>query len=477
MSSLIGMVGLYSTTISEDPYWTTSAEEFANIAEQAAIEAKSDAISANSAASIASQAATTSTENAQHAQDNADRILDGMTRVDQAVIDADLSAAQSTASATEAKEQVILTTNQANKAKEWASSDTVVESGLYSSKKYSENSATSASTSSAQATIATTKAGEASTSAATATSQASISTAQAILAKDWATKMGTSVDGTEFSAKYYADKAKTSIAGVQTFNGRNGEVVPTAGDYTYAQVTGAAKSGANSDITSMTQKVTFTQPVTIPDAVADTDAVNKKQMLTSSEDAYPVGAPIPWPSDVIPSGFALMTGQTFSKTTYPKLGIAYPSGIIPDMRGQTIKGTPSGRGVLTKEDDNIKSHTHDGTVSSTDLGTKTAASNGAHTHTVSGTTSANGGHSHTATVGYSQAGNHFGASNGGSLGTATTSSVGNHTHTWSGTTSSTGAHTHSVAIGSHSHGVTITATGNAENTVKNTAFNYIVRLA
>ncbi len=38
-------------------------------------------------------------------------------------------------------------------------------------------------------------------------------------------------------------------------------------------------------------------------------------------------------------------------------------------------------------------------------------------------------------------------------------------------------HTHSVAIGSHGHTITVNAAGNAENTVKNIAFNYIVRLA
>ncbi|EFK8589041.1 TPA: hypothetical protein RH078_004438 [Escherichia coli] len=42
---------------------------------------------------------------------------------------------------------------------------------------------------------------------------------------------------------------------------------------------------------------------------------------------------------------------------------------------------------------------------------------------------------------------------------------------------SIGAHTHSVAIGSHGHTITVNAAGNAENTVKNIAFNYIVRLA
>ncbi|EON5287781.1 phage tail protein, partial [Escherichia coli] len=57
-------------------------------------------------------------------------------------------------------------------------------------------------------------------------------------------------------------------------------------------------------------------------------------------ESYPVGAPIPWPSDTVPSGYALMQGQTFNKSAYPKLAAAYPSGVIPDMRGWTIKGKP-----------------------------------------------------------------------------------------------------------------------------------------
>ncbi|HDX7025657.1 TPA: tail fiber protein, partial [Escherichia coli] len=87
-------------------------------------------------------------------------------------------------------------------------------------------------------------------------------------------------------------------------------------------------------------------------------------------ESYPVGAPIPWPSDTVPSGYALMQGQTFDKSAYPKLAAAYPSGVIPDMRGWTIKGKPgSGRAVLSQEQDGIKSHTHSASASSTDLGT------------------------------------------------------------------------------------------------------------
>ncbi|EIH6773332.1 tail fiber protein, partial [Escherichia coli] len=93
------------------------------------------------------------------------------------------------------------------------------------------------------------------------------------------------------------------------------------------------------------------------------------------QESYPVGAPIPWPSDTVPSGYALMQGQTFDKSAYPKLAAAYPSGVIPDMRGWTIKGKPaSGRAVLSQEQDGIKSHTHSASASSTDLGTKTTSS-------------------------------------------------------------------------------------------------------
>ncbi|EHY3009092.1 tail fiber protein, partial [Escherichia coli] len=93
------------------------------------------------------------------------------------------------------------------------------------------------------------------------------------------------------------------------------------------------------------------------------------QLYTSAHppaEFYPVGAPIPWPSDTVPSGYALMQGQTFDKSAYPKLAVAYPSGVIPDMRGWTIKGKPaSGRAVLSQEQDGIKSHTHSASASST----------------------------------------------------------------------------------------------------------------
>ncbi|HGY7634070.1 TPA: prophage tail fiber N-terminal domain-containing protein [Escherichia coli] len=242
------------------------------------------------------------------------------------------------------------------------------------------------------------------------------------------------------------------------------------------------------------------------------------QLYTSAHppaEFYPVGAPIPWPSDTVPSGYALMQGQTFDKSAYPKLAVAYPSGVIPDMRGWTIKGKPaSGRAVLSQEQDGIKSHTHSASASSTDLGTKTTSSfdygtkstnnTGAHTHSISGTANSAGAHQHKSSGafggtntsifpnGYTAISNPSAgimsttSGSGQTRNAGKTSSDGAHTHSLSGTAASAGAHahtvgigahTHSVAIGSHGHTITVNAAGNAENTVKNIAFNYIVRLA
>ncbi|HIB2619831.1 TPA: phage tail protein [Escherichia coli] len=215
------------------------------------------------------------------------------------------------------------------------------------------------------------------------------------------------------------------------------------------------------------------------------------QLYTSAhppEEFYPVGAPIPWPSDTVPSGYALMQGQTFDKSAYPKLAVAYPSGVIPDMRGWTIKGKPaSGRAVLSQEQDGIKSHTHSASASSTDLGTKTTSSFDYGTKTTSSfdygtkTTNSAGAHSHNIPVGHTGAGNGVSAGYNAALGTGTTSSAGGHAHNvYIGAHNHTigiGAHAHSVIIGPHGHTITVNATGNAENTVKNIAFNYIVRLA
>ncbi|EKE2525369.1 tail fiber protein, partial [Salmonella enterica] len=191
--------------------------------------------------------------------------------------------------------------------------------------------------------------------------------------------------------------------------------------------------------------------------------------LMPPPDSHPVGAAIAWPSDTTPAGYALMQGQAFDNNVYPLLAIAYPSGTIPDMRGWTIKGKPAnGRAVLSQELDGNKSHSHSARALDTDLGTKGTSSFDY------GTKSSNttGGHNHSA------GGTYGGDSIGGKArvqrdgNDQLTSWNGDHAHTtW------IGPHDHTVYIGPHGHVVIVDAEGNAETTVKNIAFNYIVRLA
>ncbi|KNC92782.1 hypothetical protein GM31_22095 [Trabulsiella odontotermitis] len=182
-----------------------------------------------------------------------------------------------------------------------------------------------------------------------------------------------------------------------------------------------------------------------------------------------------------------MVGQQFNTAVYTQLAIVFPDGVIPDMRGQTIKGKPaSGRAVLSLEQDGIKSHSHTATAAATDLGTKATTSFDYGTKTASTfdygtkTTNVTGAHVHTYRNVYT-AGSAGPDGSGDKSGNSNTSSAGDHSHTVAiGTHNHSvaiGAHTHNVVIGSHGHTVTVDAAGNAENTVKNIALNYIVRLA
>ena len=60
-----------------------------------------------------------------------------------------------------------------------------------------------------------------------------------------------------------------------------------------------------------------------------------------------IGVPIPYPLSTVPIGCLAMNGQRFDTRRYPKLAQKYPSGQLPDMRGEFIRGWDNGRGVDT----------------------------------------------------------------------------------------------------------------------------------
>ena len=80
------------------------------------------------------------------------------------------------------------------------------------------------------------------------------------------------------------------------------------------------------------------------------------------DDAYKY-MPIPYPKSIPPSGFLLMDGQAITQAQYPNLYGLYGAN-LPDLRGAFIrgwdngKGRDTGRSILSYQEDDFKSHTH-----------------------------------------------------------------------------------------------------------------------
>nr|DAV05527.1 MAG TPA: tail fiber protein [Caudoviricetes sp.] len=77
-----------------------------------------------------------------------------------------------------------------------------------------------------------------------------------------------------------------------------------------------------------------------------------------------IGIPIPYPLSTVPTGCLAMNGQRFDTRRYPKLAQKYPSGVLPDLRGEFIRGWDNGRnvdiarGLLTYQADALQDHVH-----------------------------------------------------------------------------------------------------------------------
>ncbi|MEQ4510915.1 tail fiber protein [Dickeya zeae] len=77
-----------------------------------------------------------------------------------------------------------------------------------------------------------------------------------------------------------------------------------------------------------------------------------------------VGIPLPWPQATPPAGWLKCNGQAFDKNAFPKLAQVYPGGVLPDLRGEFIRGWDDGRGVDagrsigSNQSDEFRSHNH-----------------------------------------------------------------------------------------------------------------------
>nr|WP_309487065.1 phage tail protein [Enterobacter roggenkampii] len=88
-----------------------------------------------------------------------------------------------------------------------------------------------------------------------------------------------------------------------------------------------------------------------------------KNLGLGEGSALPVGVPVPWPSATPPAGWLKCNGAAFTASQYPKLAQAYPALILPDLRGEFIRGwddsrgVDSGRSLLSAQGDAIRNIT------------------------------------------------------------------------------------------------------------------------
>ena len=103
------------------------------------------------------------------------------------------------------------------------------------------------------------------------------------------------------------------------------------------------------------------------------DAVSIAAYLGMGSGAPVIGSPFAWPLAQMPSDvfddmknmvFLKVNGAPFDKNKDSKLGVTYPSGVLPDMRGEFIRGYDDGRGVNPSQNllgwaaDAFKTHKH-----------------------------------------------------------------------------------------------------------------------
>ncbi|WP_323667087.1 phage tail protein [Pectobacterium punjabense] len=91
------------------------------------------------------------------------------------------------------------------------------------------------------------------------------------------------------------------------------------------------------------------------------------------------GIPLPFPGAVAPTGWLKCNGQQFDTAQFPTLASRYPSGFLPDLRGEFVRGWDDGRGgdagraLLSAQGDAIRNIAGSIAVSTENTGSSTAA--------------------------------------------------------------------------------------------------------
>jgi len=229
---------------------STSAASAATSASSAATSASSAATSASSAQTSATSSATSATAAATSATSSATSATAAATSATSAAASATAAATSATsaaASATAAANSVATITTSANSAAtsatSAATSATSAATSATSSATSATASATSATASATSASAAATSATSAATSATSAATSATSAAASATSAQAWATKTDGTVDGSEYSAKYYAQQSNAANAVNKTDINAKGDLIVGSANDAYVILPVASTAG------------------------------------------------------------------------------------------------------------------------------------------------------------------------------------------------------------------------------------------
>lgn len=297
-------------------------------------------------------------------------------------------------------------------------------------------------------------------------------------AKEWANKLGGTVDATEYSAKYYSNKASewsnklgATVDDIEYsakyYSIKANEYSVSAENSKDAAAVSEANALQSENDTALLKNQTQ-QIVDQAQGVVNQIAEINSLVNEVKGARLPVGAIVPFPEKGTYPGYLYLDGSSFDKAVYTQLANMYPSGTLPDLRGASLTGVDDGKGKFT--DKAAKTFLESQNLSHTHVGTATQG--GSHGHT--GSTAASGSHGHTVNDAGHSHGIYKGGGtyNPGDVATITNNSnrtavAGVNVSAVTGISiNSGGTHTHNVTIaagGEHTHDVTVAASGGTES--------------